>query len=249
VLDVGIAQHHELHSIPLAQVFRSQFFSVESTQNDSGKGFYTDLLCHHLGKRLREAKTNTSLTPCDSIIRRTQTQVNHHGFRWSEAVDPFLAGDAIDMASCSETAIVATTSPPQSAPCCFCLDRGPTLSYELSFPPTIFSALFFNGQILGITTCTLVPAKSPPVSDDVPPPLRPTDLQLLTIHLRGIDSFPFSRMRDNMINMTAIFDENDFTRDLFTTPSFSITPGAATWDPRAWKIEKPFADKWGFLFY
>ena len=56
-------------------------------------------------------------------------------------------------------------------------------------------------------------------------------------------------MRDNMINMTAISDENDFTRDLFTMPSFSITQGAATWDPRAWKIENPFADKWGFLFY
>jgi hypothetical protein len=56
-------------------------------------------------------------------------------------------------------------------------------------------------------------------------------------------------MRDNTINLSAIIDEDEFSKDLFTMPSFTITPGAATWDPRAWRIEKPFADKWGFLFY
>jgi hypothetical protein len=56
-------------------------------------------------------------------------------------------------------------------------------------------------------------------------------------------------MRDNTINLSAIIDVEEFSRDLFTIPSFTITAGTATWDPRAWKIEKPFAEKWGFLFY
>jgi len=55
-------------------------------------------------------------------------------------------------------------------------------------------------------------------------------------------------MRDNLINMYAIIDDEDFTRDLFTMPSFNITPGLASWDPKAWKIEEYFAIKWGFLF-
>jgi hypothetical protein len=63
------------------------------------------------------------------------------------------------------------------------------------------------------------------------------------------DRFPFPKMRDNAINLGCMISEDDFSQDLFLRPSFSITPGAATWDPRAWKIEKPFAAKWGFLFY
>jgi hypothetical protein len=56
-------------------------------------------------------------------------------------------------------------------------------------------------------------------------------------------------MRDNTINLSAIIDVEEFSKDLFTIPSFTITPGTASWDPRAWKIERPFAEKWGFLFY
>jgi hypothetical protein len=55
-------------------------------------------------------------------------------------------------------------------------------------------------------------------------------------------------MRDNAINLSSFIDEEEFERDLFTKPSFSIRPGAASWDPTAWKMEKSFAQKWGFLF-
>jgi hypothetical protein len=124
-----------------------------------------------------------------------------------------------------------------------------SLSYELPYPPTVFSALYINGEILGLSMCESIPSRSPPVSSDVPVPLRPTTTQLLTIHSTGIDRFPFPKMRDNTINLSAIIDVEEFSRDLFTIPSFTITAGTATWDPRAWKIEKPFAEKWGFLFY
>jgi hypothetical protein len=56
-------------------------------------------------------------------------------------------------------------------------------------------------------------------------------------------------MRDNLINLHSLIDEDEITRDLCTMPSFTITTGMAPWDPKAWKIEKYFADKWGYLFY
>ncbi|KAF2180554.1 hypothetical protein K469DRAFT_274587 [Zopfia rhizophila CBS 207.26] len=103
--------------------------------------------------------------------------------------------------------------------------------------------------MLGLSYGTTVPAKSLPVASDIPPPLHPTPLQLITIHARWIDRFPFPKMRNNMISMSSIVDDEEFLSDLFTIPSFNLTPGRATWDPRAWKIEKSFAEKWGYLFF
>jgi len=56
-------------------------------------------------------------------------------------------------------------------------------------------------------------------------------------------------MRDNLILMNAFYDGDEFQRDLFTMPSFTVTPGIPPWDPRGWKMEKYFAEKWGFLFF
>ena len=123
------------------------------------------------------------------------------------------------------------------------------LNCELPCPLTVLSALFINGKVLGMTCGTPIAAKSSPASPDVPLSLQPTPTQLLTVHFRVIDRFPFPKMRDNFINMSAIIDDEEFSSDIFTMPSFSITPGGAPWDPGAWKMEKAFADKWGFLFY
>lgn len=128
-------------------------------------------------------------------------------------------------------------------------DHAPNLSFDVPFQLTLAAALFINGQILGLTCCVLIPARSSPASPDVPEPLRPTVLQLLTIHSTSVDRFPFPKMRDNFINMSSIFDEEELTRDLLLMPSLSITPGCLPWDPRAWKMEKSFAEKWGFLFH
>jgi len=72
-------------------------------------------------------------------------------------------------------------------------------------------------------------------------------MQLTTIHARWIDRIPFPKMRDNLITLFGMLDDEEIIADIFTIPSFAITPGCASWDPRAWKIEKPFADKWGYL--
>ncbi|KAF2475687.1 uncharacterized protein BDR25DRAFT_211235 [Lindgomyces ingoldianus] len=117
------------------------------------------------------------------------------------------------------------------------------------YPLTVYGALYINGRMLGLSCSTTVPAKSSPVSSGIPVPLQPTPLQLLTIHARWIDRFPFPKMRNNMISMGGIIDDEEFLSDLFTIPSFSIKPGCATWDPHGWKIEKPFLEKWGYLFF
>ena len=106
-----------------------------------------------------------------------------------------------------------------------------------------------NGNILGLACCTVIPRRSAPAGPDVPASLRPTLLQLTTIHQPGIDRFPFPHMRDNVINFENIIDEEEITRDLCTMPSFTITTGMAPWDPKAWNIEPYFAKKWGYLFY
>lgn len=114
---------------------------------------------------------------------------------------------------------------------------------------TVIGAMYVNGIILGLNSCTVVPQRSSPAGLDVPYSLQPTYLQLSTMHQPGIDRFPFPRMRDNMINLYTQIDEEEFGHDLCLMPSFTITPGMAPWDPKAWNIEKYFAKKWGYLFF
>ncbi|EME80405.1 uncharacterized protein MYCFIDRAFT_189949 [Pseudocercospora fijiensis CIRAD86] len=122
-----------------------------------------------------------------------------------------------------------------------------SLAYEIPAPITIFGALFINGKVLGLSCFSQVATRSSPASPDVPLSLRPTATQLLTLHLTGIDRFPFPKMRDNYINMGGLIDEEDFSLDIFTKPSFDIKPGGPAWDPDAWIPAKSFLEKWGFL--
>ncbi|KAF1980202.1 hypothetical protein BU23DRAFT_4463 [Bimuria novae-zelandiae CBS 107.79] len=117
------------------------------------------------------------------------------------------------------------------------------------YPLTFAGALYINGMYLKLPCSTVVPAKSDPVGPEVPETLRPTELQLTTIHPRWIDRFPFPRMRDSLISLSGVIDDEEFMHDLALLPSFDIVPGKEPWDPKAWKIKKPFADKWGYLFF
>lgn len=118
-----------------------------------------------------------------------------------------------------------------------------------SLSDSAYAALFKNGAMMGISCGLVVPRKSIPVGTDVPESLRPTALQLTTIHPPWIDRFPFPKMRDNMITLMGIINEEEFLADLFCLTSFTLDPGAASWDPAAWKIGKEFSAKWGYLFY
>ena len=79
--------------------------------------------------------------------------------------------------------------------------------------------------------------------------LRPTPLQLAMVHRRWIDRFPFPRLRDNMILLSALVDLDLFVRDLFNMVSLTLRPDRATWDPKAWTIGPEFSLKWGYLFH
>ena len=102
---------------------------------------------------------------------------------------------------------------------------------------------------MGISCSISSSSKSRQVGPEIPDSLRPTELQLTVVHPRWIDRFPFPKMRDNMITLLGIIDEEEFMADLFCFTSFTLDTGAASWDPKAWKIGKEFAAKWGYLFY
>lgn len=122
-------------------------------------------------------------------------------------------------------------------------------AHQPHYPITFAGALYINGQILNIPCSTVVPSKSKPAGAEIPLPLHPTELQLMTIHPSWIDRFPFPKMRNSLISLSGVIDEEEFVRDVMIMPSFEITPGRLPWDPRAWKMLKPFAEKWGYLFF
>ncbi|KAF2734591.1 hypothetical protein EJ04DRAFT_493316 [Polyplosphaeria fusca] len=133
------------------------------------------------------------------------------------------------------------------SPCWLTAPARPTI--QPTPPITVFSALFQNGQLLGLTCSTTVPGKSSPVAVEVPETLHPTMLQLTTIHPMWIDRFPMAKFRDNLISLMGIMDGDDFLKDIFMMPSFTIKEGCAAWDPQGWTVDKDFAEKWGFLFF
>ncbi|KAF3043779.1 hypothetical protein E8E12_010195 [Didymella heteroderae] len=120
---------------------------------------------------------------------------------------------------------------------------------QLTMPLNVFTALFLNGEILGLTCGTEIAAKSLPPRPSTPIPLRPTSSQLTTVHYQWIDRFPFPKLRDSLIRLQAVIDLQDFLNDIFVMPSFQIKTGAESWDARAWKMEGAWARKWAWLFF
>ncbi|KAK4888001.1 hypothetical protein LTR49_028891 [Elasticomyces elasticus] len=116
-------------------------------------------------------------------------------------------------------------------------------------PTAVFAALFNNGAMMGLSCSSNIPHKSLRKGPEIPLPLHPTALQMTTFHVSWIDRFPFAKMRDNLITMTGIIDEEDFLCDLFSMDSFRVKSGEPGWNPNAWIIGKEFGKKWGFLFY
>jgi hypothetical protein len=211
----------------------------------------------YVGQRLREAKNNAKHAPSHAETQRAESDVAFPGARplhldhqnnptpsfWVSknlysATEEFLNQSEFGLPpfNIGNIPICTDSIPPNPSP---------TISPPA--PITVLGALYINGRILGLTCSGSVPGKSVPVSDDIPRPLHPTELQLTTIHARWIDRIPIPRMRDNMITLFGVLEDEEIIADIFTQPSFFITPGLASWDPRAWKIEKPFADKWGYL--
>jgi hypothetical protein len=113
---------------------------------------------------------------------------------------------------------------------------------------SVYGALFDNGRLLGLSCSCATAYKSKPATPTIPESLRPTETQLSTLHFQWIDRFPFPRMRDNMIALCPVIDEEEFLSDLFHLTSFTLRHGSVSWDAEAWKIGPEFAAKWGYLF-
>ncbi|KAF3034836.1 hypothetical protein E8E11_005070 [Didymella keratinophila] len=120
---------------------------------------------------------------------------------------------------------------------------------QLIIPLNVFTALFLNGNILSLICGAELAGKSLPPTPSTPIPLRPTHIQLTTVHCQWIDRSPFPKLRDSLIRLQGVIDQQDFLNDIFVMPSFEIKTGAESWDPRAWKMEGAWARKWGWLFF
>lgn len=218
------------------------------------------------GKRLREAKNNAkhaqeaseTLGKGDTHTQdgESQVPVSDDGPRQLLVCSHDIVGLSSSNSDTTESSDPLALHPFDIGDLQFCPNfigpqpRLPSLSPTIQpqFPMTVYSALYINGEILGLTCGTTIPGKSTPAGPNVPLPLHPTQLQLMTIHPRWIDRLPFPKVRDSMITLSGIMDDEEFVKDVFTMPSFEIVPGRMPWDPTAWKILKVFADKWGYLF-
>lgn len=118
---------------------------------------------------------------------------------------------------------------------------------QISSPLTVFSALYMNGDIQGITCAISYSSRTPMPKPHIPLPLHPTELQQMIVHPRWIDRLPFPRMRDSLIRLRGVVDEEELCKDLFTMPSFTIDIGCACWDPSGWRMEEEWKKKWGWL--
>jgi hypothetical protein len=112
---------------------------------------------------------------------------------------------------------------------------------------TVFSAMYINGEIQGIPCSTGVTSRTPFPKASTPLPLHPTETQLMVVHPRWIDRLPFPKMRDSLIRLRGVVDEEEILKDFFTMPSFRIEGGGESWDPGAWRMEKEWEGKWGWL--
>ncbi|EME81886.1 uncharacterized protein MYCFIDRAFT_188782 [Pseudocercospora fijiensis CIRAD86] len=118
----------------------------------------------------------------------------------------------------------------------------------LPIPLSVYSALWKNGEFMSLSCSTLVPQLSKAFGAEVPASLRPTDLQRSTLHPPWIDRFPFPHMRENFIHLIGVIDPEEFLHDVFNTPCFTIEAGGAPWDPKAWRMEERFRERWGYLW-
>jgi hypothetical protein len=238
--------------------------SWESANNGIQYTMLIGVVC--VGQRLRDAKSNAKHAPsCAETPRIDEAQHNNESHVTVSSAGPFHLiprDNSTSTSWVSKNYISATEEflnqsrmglPPFNigniSVCANLTTPIPSPTTSPPAPITVLGALYINGKILGLSCSCSIPGRSLPVSDDIPLPLHPTDLQLTTIHARWIDRVPFPKMRDNLITVFGMLDDEEIIADLFTMPSFSITPGLACWDPRAWKIEKPFADKWGYLLF
>lgn len=112
---------------------------------------------------------------------------------------------------------------------------------------TVFSALYTNGRLLGLSCLYPALSKSAPGTDATPLALHPVPLQTEIPHLPYIDCVPIPKLRHNLILFDGLIDDEDFCFDLVYSSSV-IAMGSHSWDPSGWIISEDFKDRWAVLF-
>ncbi|KAJ5519051.1 Protein of unknown function DUF3425 [Penicillium expansum] len=92
----------------------------------------------------------------------------------------------------------------------------------------------------------------PGFSVSIPPSLQPTELQRRIPHHPWLDVFPFHTMRDNLIALQHIINDEDLCHDLMAfwdtrNTGATLLVWGPSWEPENWEITPAFLLKWGFL--
>ncbi|KAL4869494.1 hypothetical protein BDV12DRAFT_167824 [Aspergillus spectabilis] len=87
--------------------------------------------------------------------------------------------------------------------------------------------------------------------DQLPPSLRPTVLQSTTVHHPWLDSFPFPRLRDNLI-LAGDFDDHPLCVDIMGFWEVQEEScGLLVWgdpvEPRSWEVSENFLRRWPWV--
>jgi hypothetical protein len=229
-------------------------------------------LINHTGQRLRQAQidadevstrpptTHQTITP--PIDSSSETNLVEMG---EDAAQPMASSSSLLLPSPDEAIDPSLSSwtPDASSPLDFGLTNNIYLKQWLAFSMksatipspltpqprlfTVFSAMYINGELQGIPCATSYSSRTPFPKPSIPLPLHPTELQLMVVHPRWIDRLPFPKMRDSLIRLRGVVDEEELLKDFFTMPSFRIDGCGEAWDPGAWKMESEWEGKWGWL--
>jgi hypothetical protein len=129
----------------------------------------------------------------------------------------------------------------------------------------VFRAMFSNGRMLGFSTAReyfdddslssfakSTDGKASPVSlPSLPLALRPTHIQCEIAHHPSLDLLPDPQMRDNLIQASGTYDEDQFCADLYGM--FNCSRGRSgliiwgePWDPSGWEVTESFSKHWGW---
>jgi hypothetical protein len=146
------------------------------------------------------------------------------------------------------------------------LQGAPSLSHlSLLVKFNVTSALQHNAEILGILDeyrkwegvsplNKSGPQLSRAASQPWPANLQPTPLQRSIEHHPWVDTFPWPRLRDNLLQAFEhpdFCDEDELCHDVCELANEDMKPTLVVWgpsyDPRSWEVTTSFLNKWGWL--
>ncbi|CAI7580803.1 unnamed protein product [Penicillium pancosmium] len=89
---------------------------------------------------------------------------------------------------------------------------------------------------------------------NLPPSLRPTELQMQKAHHPWIDLFPIASVRDALLKHEEKFDDEELCHDLFGScakdeEDVGMFIWGEAWDPLAYEISEKVVRKWLWLFH